>query len=199
MKTTQSIIQDSKFLTVSEVYELAADLMNEFDSSGKYMERWSDAPHYSQVAWFLREYCYAPMKLIHGALYIKETTRVGAAASQAVRNYENSCGERPCSLDSEGYQRLQVMKQIASQYYGVNNLPMDRLNDDISESLLYVASLNFGGFNDVKKSQGGTLVNYVQTPQSAPALVSLIEAHVRLNLGEDALDVVSSYEIKTID
>ena len=198
MKNTLSLIRDSKYLDVAEVFQLAADLMAEFDEAGKYADRWSDAPHYGQVAWFLREYCYAPMKLIHGAMHIKEASRIGAAASQVIRSYENSCMESPASLDSGGFQRLQVMKQVASKYYGVDNTPLDRFNDDIVEALLFSASVNFGGFLDLRKSQGGTLVNYVQTPPTAPTLVSVIEIYTRIAIGADVLDVSSCYEIKTI-
>ncbi len=188
MKTTSF-----KYEMVLQLYD---DLVAEYDPNMNYESNRSQMNEFGFIAWFIRNYTYVPMSLIEEVMDIKPTGSSGAATAAVIRNYERSCFERPCSLDSGNYDKLQIAKSLLFGYYAPSNVPLDRQSEEMESCLLYMAHLS-SGYSDKGRKNGGTQTSYTTTPKE-PLLVTVLDMKIQMQNGasiEEARNIFESHQL----
>jgi len=188
------VLNDSVYLSKSELAQLVSDLYMEFDPSMKYEGNRSAMNEFGLIAWFLRNKTYAPMSLIQSVMAIGGVSKQGYGASAVVSNFEDSCLEKPCSLCGSNYDQLQLMISLADKFYNLSKNPfLDRMDDEAEDVALYLASLEFGAY-DSRKRQGGGKQFFKPTPLE-PSAVSLHELLVRSANGTPLATLLEDYTV----
>lgn len=188
------VLNESIYLTRSELYQLVDDLYMEFDPTLSYESNRSAMNEFGLIAWYVRNKTYAPMSLIQDVMEIGGVSSQGFGAAQVISNFEDSCFESPCSLDASVYDQLQVMNSITDKFYGLStNAFLDRMQDEAAETALYLASQSFECI-DKRKRQGGGKQFFKPTP-TEPASVVLNELLIRASEGTNIQDLLSDYSI----
>lgn len=188
------ILNRATYLRAQSILQLQADLFMEFDPNMSYANNRGEMPDYGMIMWFLRNVTYAPMTLLQETMDIRGTGKRGAAAAEVIRNYEDSLFESPASLAADNYEKLQLMRAISDQYYGLKGNPyLDRMSDEQRDCALYLASLECG-VRDSSRPQGGGFQDFAPTPSEEPLAVTLKDIVVRITeLGHTYDEVCCDY------
>lgn len=182
-----------KYEMVQQLYD---DLVAEFDPYMKYESNRSQMNEFGFIAWFIRNYTYVPMSLIEDVMSIRPSGSAGAATAAVIRNYENSCMEKPCSLDAGNYDQLQLALSLLKGYYAPKNVPLDRQSEEMESCLLYMAHLS-SGYSDRGRKGGGAQTSFTTTPKE-PLLVTVLDMKIQMQNGasiEEARNIFESHQL----
>ena len=182
MNTNEMDIKRANILKRRSIQQLIDDLFMEFDPNMKYADDRSSMPRFGMILWYVRNYTYASMTVIGDAAGVTAPQkRMAYRTAECIDEFEKSCQEKPVYLNGDTYDALQIMKAVGS-YYGLDrNLPLERLNDEVVDALLFMSVLECNGWGDYTRAQGGGENSMFRpTPRKQPRLVTLLDLEARL-------------------
>jgi hypothetical protein len=201
MQTNEIDLKRANILGFSGIQQLVDDLFMEFDPHMKYADNRSAMPRFGMILWYVRNYTYAPMRVIgHCAGVGSSDKRMAYRTAECIDEFVKSCPERPVYLNGDTYEALQLMKSVGSFYNLEKNLPMERLHDDVVDALLYLTSLECKGWGDYSRPQGGARQEMFRpTPRKQPRLVTILDLEARLSAGANLWEIEEDYLIDSIN
>lgn len=201
MQTNELDLKRARFLSLSSLSQLANDLFMEFDPNMEYEDRRTDMPKFPMILWYMRNYTYAPMSAIGNITGVSASGKsMSYRTADIISTFVSGCFEKPVYLNGDTYESLQIMKQVGT-YYGLEkNLPLERLDDDVVDAVLYLAHLECNGYSDPPRKQGGGQnESFPATPKNQPTLVTVLDLEARLANGASLWEIHEDYIIESIN
>lgn len=198
--TDQQVMKRARILSYRGVQNLIDDLFMEFDPNMKYADNRSDMPRFRMILWYVRNYTYAPMRVIGDIAGVGGgSKRISYRTAECINEFEKSCPEKPVYLNGDTYDALQLMKAVGKYYRIDGNPPLASLNDDCADALLYLTMLECNGFSDGRQQGGGSQRMFRPTPRKQPRLVTILDLEARLSAGANLWEIEEDYIIDSIN